>query len=287
LVRDITDRIQAEEKYTTVIRNLQDGFCILDAEGRYLEVNETYTRILGRSREELLLMTVLDVWEPATREELARHVQKALQEGTDKFLSRHIRPDGSPVDVDVTMQRLDGDRLFVFARDVTDRRRDEEQRLETLQRLELLADATSDGIWDADLATDRLWHNEAYLTAFGYPPDESGVSRQWWQERVHPQDRPEVVAGLDQVLQSDQDRWSAGRAHEKEPLSETLERFRLLRRTQIRLFRNASAQDFERTGLHPERGELTLREQLETLAGHDLNHLAQIQRLTAPDKPAR
>ena len=79
----------------------------------------------------------------------------------------------------------------------------------------------------------------------------------------------------------DQEKWAAGRAREKEPVTETLERFRLLRRSQIRLFRRASKTDFRRTGFHPERGVVTLRVQLETLAGHDLNHLAQIQRLAA------
>lgn len=82
----------------------------------------------------------------------------------------------------------------------------------------------------------------------------------------------------------DQEKWAAGRAPEKEPLAEALERFRLLRRSQIRLFRNASRKDFRRTGFHPERGVVTLQEQLETLAGHDLNHLAQIQRLATQHK---
>ncbi len=79
----------------------------------------------------------------------------------------------------------------------------------------------------------------------------------------------------------DQEKWAAGRRREREPLAETLERFRLLRRSQLRLFRRASKQDLARTGFHPERGEVTLQEQLETLAGHDLNHLAQIERLAA------
>ncbi len=208
-IRDITERIQAEEKYTTVIRSLQDGFCILDAEGRYVEVNEAYCRMLGRTCEELFQLRIFDLWEPVQREEIALHLHKALQEGSDRFAMRHARKDGSRLDCDVTMQRLNGDRLFVFARDVTVERIAQEQRLETLQRLELVAEATSDGIWDVDLPTDRLWHNEAYLTGFGYAPDEIGVSRQWWQEHVHPQDRPEVLAGLGQVLQGDQDRWSA------------------------------------------------------------------------------
>jgi hypothetical protein len=82
----------------------------------------------------------------------------------------------------------------------------------------------------------------------------------------------------------DQEKWAAGRAREKETLAETIERFRLLRRSQLRLFRQASAKDLRRTGYHPERGEVTLRVQLETLAGHDLNHLVQIQRLAAQHK---
>lgn len=77
----------------------------------------------------------------------------------------------------------------------------------------------------------------------------------------------------------DQEKWAAGRAREREPLAETFERFRLLRRSQLRLFRAATRRDFARTGFHPERGEVSLQEQLETVAGHDLNHLAQIRRL--------
>lgn len=85
----------------------------------------------------------------------------------------------------------------------------------------------------------------------------------------------------------DQEKWAAGRVREKEPLAETLERFRLLRRSQLRLFRHAARKDFRRAGFHPERGVVTLRVQLETLAGHDLNHLAQIQRLVARHRTGR
>ncbi len=79
----------------------------------------------------------------------------------------------------------------------------------------------------------------------------------------------------------DQDKWARGWAREKEPLSEILERFRLLRRSHVRLFRGASKADFKRVGRHLERGSISLRLQLETIAGHDLNHLSQIRRLAA------
>ncbi len=79
----------------------------------------------------------------------------------------------------------------------------------------------------------------------------------------------------------DQEKWAAGWVREKEPLAETVERFRLLRRSHVRLFRSIARRDFMRTGFHPERGIITLKIQLETLAGHDLNHLEQIRQLAA------
>ncbi len=79
----------------------------------------------------------------------------------------------------------------------------------------------------------------------------------------------------------DQETWAAGQPREGEPLAETIGRFRLLRQSQLRMFRHASAKTFRRTGFHPQRGVVSLRLQLETLAGHDLNHLAQIRRLAA------
>lgn len=89
------------------------------------------------------------------------------------------------------------------------------------------------------------------------------------------------------LIPFDQEKWAAGALREKEPLAETLERFRSLRRSQLRLFRAASKQDFTRGGFHPERGEVTLQEQLETVAGHDLNHLAQLERLASHHKDRR
>jgi PAS domain S-box-containing protein len=209
-VRDITKRIQAEEKYTAVIHSLQDGFCIIDAQGRYLELNDACCRMLDRQREELLRMNVQDVWEPEPYEELARHLQKAMQDGADRFQMKHRRKDGRHLECDITIQRLNGDRLFVFARDITEPRAVEEERMAALRRLELVARATNDGIWDWDLTTDTVWHNEVYATAFGYRTEEVGaVAKDWWRQRVHPQDREVVLAGLEEVLRDGQERWSA------------------------------------------------------------------------------
>jgi DinB family protein len=52
-----------------------------------------------------------------------------------------------------------------------------------------------------------------------------------------------------------------------------------LRRWNLALFRGLSADDLEREAFHPERGPEKLGTVVRLLAGHDLNHLAQLERL--------
>ena len=88
----------------------------------------------------------------------------------------------------------------------------------------------------------------------------------------------------------DQDRWAVGKAREKESAADALDRFNALRKTQILLFRSSPAELFARTGMHPERGEVSMQITFETCAGHDVNHLRQIEGLRAalgPKKPAK
>jgi hypothetical protein len=55
--------------------------------------------------------------------------------------------------------------------------------------------------------------------------------------------------------------------------------YRALRRWNLALFRGLSAADLDREGVHPERGPETLRAYIRLLAGHDLNHLGQLERI--------
>src|SRR4029077_3719313 len=50
---------------------------------------------------------------------------------------------------------------------------------------------------------------------------------------------------------------------------------------QLDLVRGLSDEELERYGMHVERGKETIRHLLSLYAGHDLNHLAQIERLIA------
>src|SRR5262249_9336388 len=77
----------------------------------------------------------------------------------------------------------------------------------------------------------------------------------------------------------DQDAFIAGWRREQEPFEDTVERFRTLRKAQVRLFKAASPADLARTAMHAEYGPESALEYMQKAAGHDLHHLEQLERL--------
>ena len=63
-----------------------------------------------------------------------------------------------------------------------------------------------------------------------------------------------------------------------EPAAEALERIATVRRATLLVLESLAPEDWERTGVHPERGEETLRRTVELLVRHDRMHLEQLRR---------
>lgn len=75
----------------------------------------------------------------------------------------------------------------------------------------------------------------------------------------------------------DQEKWSA-RYTSVEP-KEALAAFTAFRNWNLLLLESLPQGARERKMTHPERGTMTFQSVLETMAGHDLNHMAQLRRI--------
>lgn len=78
----------------------------------------------------------------------------------------------------------------------------------------------------------------------------------------------------------DQDKWAA--IYPSVAAGHALEVFAALRGWNLRLLESALPDAANRPTTHPERGAMTFQTIVETMAGHDLNHLGQMKRLAAP-----
>ncbi len=75
----------------------------------------------------------------------------------------------------------------------------------------------------------------------------------------------------------DQDAWAT--RYPAMPVAPALETFRVLRSANLALLNSLTPEQWEQFGIHAERGKETIRHISRLNAGHDLNHLAQIQAL--------
>lgn len=103
-----------------------DGAWVVDLQGRLLEVNEGYCQMSGYNAQELKGMRIFDLEESCAGDKITAHIRKAVEEGEDRFESRHRRKDGSIFDVEITLRyrTIGGGQIIVILRDITDRKRE-------------------------------------------------------------------------------------------------------------------------------------------------------------------
>jgi hypothetical protein len=88
----------------------------------------------------------------------------------------------------------------------------------------------------------------------------------------------QTVAEPHHIIQPyDQDAFAAEYPHRNS--REALDAFSAIRRWNVLFIRSAAPHALTKPVTHPERGTMTFQTILETMGGHDLNHLSQITAL--------
>jgi len=80
----------------------------------------------------------------------------------------------------------------------------------------------------------------------------------------------------------DQNAWVAAGHYGKRDPRKSFEQFRVLRETNLALYKMLSPEQWKHHGMHDERGEESIERIVQMMAGHDINHLEQVERLLAP-----
>ncbi|UHH11319.1 EAL domain-containing protein [Luteimonas fraxinea] len=176
-----------------------------------LAVNEAAIAEYGYALERFLELTadaiVVDMDGDAVRREVARdpapHIGRRF---------RHRRRDGSTFAVTVyssSLQFLGRPARLVLVLDTSDRERVEAERERSEARFQMVARATSDAIWDWDIATGRLWWNEGFTAQYGWDWRTHAATIDQWSALLHPDDEARVGRDLDAALSTGATEWHA------------------------------------------------------------------------------
>jgi len=207
---------QSEERFSAILQTIEAAFAIVqvkfDADDRpvdyqFVEVNPAFERQTG--------VDLHGKWVTEFAPELERfwfdaygHVAKT---GEPASFESYAQAFGRWFDVRAVRVGAPADRrIAILFNDVT-QRHDAEDRLrvseslarENVQRVQLaLAAGAIIGTWNWDLRTDRFTVDEGFARGFGLDPalGRERLSLEQIITSVHPEDRPGLIAAIDEVI---------------------------------------------------------------------------------------
>ena len=79
----------------------------------------------------------------------------------------------------------------------------------------------------------------------------------------------------------DQDLWEALGEYSSRDAEKSLQTFQSLREANLQMFDRLTPEQWQRHGIHAERGYMSVADLARQVAGHDINHIEQIRKAVA------
>jgi len=195
----------SEERYRLLFEHNPFPMWVYDSETlRFLDVNEAAVQQYGHPRSELLRMTIKEIRPPEEVPALLDAVRSRGRWLNKSEVWKHRKKDGTVFDAEVTkyVTHFEGrPAVITLAADVTERRRAEERLRHSERQLAEAQRLAHIGNWEWDIPTNTVvWSDELYRI-FGLEPHEFGATYEAFLERLHPDDRQEVMGIIETALE--------------------------------------------------------------------------------------
>lgn len=173
---------RSEAKYRGLYHTSRDAVMVL-GEGRFIDCNAAALEIFGCStREQFCTMHPADLsplTQPCGTDSLIlsnRHIRDAIEQGSSEFEWVHQRIDtGDTFYADVLLSTMDMDgrrAVQAVVRDISERRRAEDELRESQAHLRTLIDTLPDLVWLKDVDGIYLSCNRRFVSFFGAPESQ-------------------------------------------------------------------------------------------------------------------
>lgn len=214
---DISKRKRAEEalreseaRFRAIGESIPYGVWICSPDGKVIYVNDSFLDLIGMTLAEVKVSGWTSKLPGEDLERTFADWVRCIETGSFwDYEHRILGVDGSYHAVlcrGVPVRDEDG-RITSWAGihlDITERKRAEEELLRTREQLQHVLSASPTVIYSFDMDC-TVFVSRNVTAQFGYKPEDFQEDPQFWTERVHPEDGPQLFARLSDVFERDYD----------------------------------------------------------------------------------
>lgn len=205
---------ESEQRFRSLVQDGSDMIAILNDQGDYKYVSLTSEIILGIPATFFIGKNAFDFIHPDDKAFVFSEFSKI--ENDKRLVLKPFRFMSASnewrwIETIITDLRKDPSIMGIVAnsRDITVKIEAEKALLISNERYRYVTKATSDAIWDWDVADNSLYWGEGFTTLFGFKEPPGFVDISSWISRLHPEDVERVETGIYGVIESKGTNWRA------------------------------------------------------------------------------
>jgi PAS domain S-box-containing protein len=191
LVQEKTLLLQTSEKnYRITLERIADAFVALDTNWCFTYMNSKAAEIFNCDPKSIIGKDIRSVFPGAAGQPFYEAYHKAMQQQQYIYIEEHLQSSERWFENHIYPSP---EGLSVFFRDITGRKKTEQELSHSNERFQLISQATNDALWEWNFETGELWGNETHQQLFGLTMADPVPTEDVWKERIHPEDRSTIV----------------------------------------------------------------------------------------------
>lgn len=188
--------LESYAERNTILESIDDGFFAVDRHWIVTYWNSKAELLVGIKKETIINQLLWDIFDPRVEPQSFVSYNKAMDTQQAVHFETFYTPAAAWFEVSAYPSKKG---LAIYFKDVSNRKKAENDLRHSNERFEKIAAATQDAIWDWDIHSNEVYIGKGYVNMFGYPEHEP-YSVKTWEDRIHPDDRERTLKKVQQVL---------------------------------------------------------------------------------------
>ncbi len=197
------------QRYRHLLAAIPDLMFRMRRDGTYIDFHAPDEALLWHEPKDFLGKRIEDVFDQDYANLCKGFIEATLKDGKTRTFEYRGWGEHSDEHWEVRLTPCGCDEVLALAREITARKKAEEELLRREQYLRTLFETAVDPLWDWDVANDRAVFSSSWATMIGFSAEEYDPQIHTWDSVLHPDDAPLVDAALQRHLRGETEQYEA------------------------------------------------------------------------------